>query len=308
MAGQPFDLAAEIPLRARLLRLGPAEHVLVVVLHHIAGDGWSMGAAGPGRVGRLRGPARRGRAPDWEPLPVQYADYALWQRELLGDDDDPGSLLAAQVGVLAAGAGRGAGGAGPARRPAAARRWPATAGTAAALSVPAGVHAAAGGAGQGAGRDAVHGGAGRAGGAAGPAGRRRRTSRSARRSRAAPTRRWTTWSGSSSTPWCCAPTCPGTRRSPSCWRRVREAGLGALDHQDVPFERLVEVLAPDRSLARHPLFQVMLAVQNNAAPAWTCPACRPRCCPPRRRRRFDLEFVLAETIGAAGGPPGFAGW
>src|SRR6266508_2297368 len=79
VAGQAFDLAAELPWRARLLRLGPREHVLVVVLHHIAGDGWSMG-------------------PLTRDISVPYADYTLWQRELLGEEDDPDSLLSQQVG------------------------------------------------------------------------------------------------------------------------------------------------------------------------------------------------------------------
>ena len=60
--GQPFDLAIQIPVRARLLRLAGGEHVLVVVIHHIAGDGWSTRSAGQGRVGGVRGPATRARS------------------------------------------------------------------------------------------------------------------------------------------------------------------------------------------------------------------------------------------------------
>ncbi|MBY8850879.1 AMP-binding protein, partial [Saccharothrix sp. MB29] len=95
-AREAFDLTAEPPVRASLLRITDHDHVLLLVLHHIAGDGWSLGPLlhdlTDAYTARLHD-----HAPDWAPLPVQYADYTLWQRELLGSAEEPTESARAQL-------------------------------------------------------------------------------------------------------------------------------------------------------------------------------------------------------------------
>ncbi|WP_344016998.1 condensation domain-containing protein, partial [Kitasatospora atroaurantiaca] len=95
-ARAPFDLAGDLPLRAVLFRESPEEHTLVLVIHHVATDGWSntplsrdLSAAYNARCG--------GGVPQWEPLPVQYTDYALWQQRLLGLDESPSAVRVRQL-------------------------------------------------------------------------------------------------------------------------------------------------------------------------------------------------------------------
>ncbi|MFE7269695.1 amino acid adenylation domain-containing protein [Streptomyces sp. NPDC057623] len=93
-----FDLAAELPLHAVLfgVRDRPGEHALLLVLHHIAGDGWSLPPLFRD-LSRAYAARVRGVEPRLAPLPVPYADFARRQQERLGSADDPGSLAATQL-------------------------------------------------------------------------------------------------------------------------------------------------------------------------------------------------------------------
>src|SRR4029078_12066928 len=106
-AGQGFDLSNEIPLRAHLFEIVNDEHagdghVLLIVLDHTPGDGWSLGPLARDLAvlyrARMQQPGTSGLITSGlSPLPVQYADYTLWQQAALGDENDGGSALSRQL-------------------------------------------------------------------------------------------------------------------------------------------------------------------------------------------------------------------
>ncbi|MDT5357461.1 MAG: hypothetical protein QOJ56_5993, partial [Mycobacterium sp.] len=96
LAGYRFDLSAEVPIRAQIYSIEPEQHVLGIVVHHIAFDGWSV-APMVRDIGEAYTSRSAGLAPGWAPLAVQYVDYTLWQRAQFGDLDDSHSPIAAQL-------------------------------------------------------------------------------------------------------------------------------------------------------------------------------------------------------------------
>ncbi|WP_139488459.1 non-ribosomal peptide synthase/polyketide synthase [Brevibacillus dissolubilis] len=84
-AAQPFDLSQGPLMRASLIRLAEQEYVFALNMHHIVSDGWSMGIL-MGELTALYQAVSKGEVPALPDLPIQYADFALWQREWLTGD------------------------------------------------------------------------------------------------------------------------------------------------------------------------------------------------------------------------------
>ncbi|MFJ2746357.1 amino acid adenylation domain-containing protein, partial [Streptomyces sp. NPDC087440] len=304
-ARRGFDLTNEVPLRASLFGLNDTTHILVVVLHHITGDGWSM--APLARDVALAYEAHiTGRAPGWEPLPVQYADYALWQQDVLGDESDPDSLISRQLAYwkeqlavlpdqLELPTDR--------PRPVVASRRGGT--------VPVNVDAEL--------HQALVRLARESGGSVFMVVRAAFAALLSRMGAGVDIPIGTPIAGRTDealddlvgffvNTLVLRTDLSGDPTFRELVERVRETDLAAYAHQDVPFEHLVEVLNPERSMSRHPLFQVMLAFQNNEQAELRLPQLTLTGeVTETRSSKFDLILNVTELRDDDGEPAGLAG-
>ncbi|NVJ07525.1 non-ribosomal peptide synthase/polyketide synthase, partial [Myxococcus sp. AM001] len=292
---RPFNLEVGPLLRATLLKEGDEEHVLVLVMHHIVSDGWSMGVLVRELVA-LYEAYSQGRESPLSELEVQYADYAVWQREWL-----KGEVLEEQLGYW---------------------RKQLT-GAPAALELPTDKV-----------RPAVQTYRGDTRGLEWPKGLWEGVKGLAQRENATPfmvllaafqvvlsryARQEDVSVGTAIANRTRAETegligffvntlVLRTKVSPTASFRelleqVREVTLGAYAHQEVPFERLVEELQPERDLSRSPLFQVMLVLQNAPGGAVSLPGLKLEAAESSgKTSKFDLTLGLSETDeGLSGG-------
>ncbi|MEU0005141.1 non-ribosomal peptide synthase/polyketide synthase [Streptomyces sp. NPDC006314] len=290
-AGTPFDLATGPLLRARLARLAADDHVLVLAVHHIVTDGWSVGVLGRD-LSELYAAARENRRPVLPALPVRYADYAAWQRTRA---DRAESGLAhwrrALDGVTPLEL--------PTDRPRPAVRT--RGGALLTFTLPAAL-----------------------------------TERLRERGREADATLYMTlvtacqvllarWAGQQDVT---VGTVTAGRDRPELHdvvgmfvntlvlrarvrpevpfrellAEVRDTVLDAFAHQDVPFERMVDALQPERDTSRTPLFQVMVALHNLGAEAPRLPGLEVEpVTPPVRNATFDLAFDFVERDGGLTG-------
>ncbi|MGW7056257.1 amino acid adenylation domain-containing protein [Streptomyces sp. NPDC054887] len=305
-AAHVFALAEEPPLRVVLFETGPEEHILLLLLHHMAGDGQSL----PVLVRDLADAYRArlsGQGPDWSPLPVRYADFAVWQRRLLGDAEDPGSLTARQAAYWkealdgapdelrlptdrprpAESTNRG----GMLRFSVEAELARRVRTLAASLGVtPFMVYQAAVAAlltRLGAGEDI-------------PVG----TPVAGRGEEALDD-----LVGFFVNTLVLRTDTSGSPSFETLLRRVRDTAVAAFEHQDLPFERLVEILNPPRSTARHPLFQVMVVHQSGTASELPVAGLRTR---PHvvatGTATFDLSLTFIDRFDPDGDPDEVGGF
>ncbi|MFJ5294858.1 amino acid adenylation domain-containing protein, partial [Streptomyces sp. NPDC088348] len=300
-----FDVASDVPVRASLLRLGAQAHVLVLVVHHIAADGWSLAPLAHD-LSHAYQTRTQGESPNWPPLPVQYADYTLWQQHTLGQETDPNSPITQQLTywkqqltdlpeLLQLPTDH--------PRPATTHHHgdtltfhltphthtqlthlTKTTDTSmfmllqAALSVLLSHH--------GAGNDIPLG-----------------TAVAGRTDEALDH-----LIGFFINTLVLRTNLNGNPTFRQLLHRVRDTNLTAYTHQDLPFERLVDALCSTRAQNRHPLFQTMLVLQNQATAPIELPGITASALPVHTGiSKFDLTFTFVEKHDEAGRPDGIEG-